>query len=82
MYPLAILFAAVAIVALRTGALSRWLGYSAAVTALALAVNASFIHTTLVPAFLLFMLWTLAASIDLFIKARSEAVHVTAPAAR
>ena len=83
MYPLALLLAAVAAVALRTRVLPRWLGYSAAVTALALAVNAGFIHAKIVPAFLLFALWTLAASIVLFIKAGGKAVHVTpSPAPR
>ena len=77
MYPLALLLAAVAIITLRTRVLSRWLGYGAAVTAAALAVNAGFIRATIVPAFLLFTLWTLAASVVLFVKARSQAVHVT-----
>ena len=77
MYPLALLFAAVAIIALRTRVLSRWLGYGAAVTAAALAVNAVFINATIVPAFLLFAIWTLAASAVLFVKARSQAVHIT-----
>ena len=84
MYPLALLLAAVATIALRTRVLPRWLGYGAAVTAAALAVNAGFIHATIVPAFLLFAVWTLAASVVLFIKARSQAVHITpspAPAA-
>jgi hypothetical protein len=85
MYPLALLLAAVAIIALRTRVLSRWLGYSSAVTAAALAVNAGFIYTDTVPALLLFALWVLAASVVLFVKARSQAVHITprpAPAAR
>jgi len=85
MYPLALLFAAVAIIVLRTRVLSRWLGYGAAVTAAALAINAGFLYATIVPAFLLFVVWTLAASVVLFAKARSRAVHITpspAPAAR
>ena len=77
MYPLALLFAAIAVIALRTRVLSRWLGYGAAVTAAALAVNAGFINATTVPAFLLFAIWTLAASAVLFAKARSGAVHIT-----
>jgi len=77
MYPLALLAAAVAIIALRTRILPRWLGYGSAVTAAALAVNAAFLYATIVPAFLLFTLWTLAASVTLFIKARSQAVHLT-----
>lgn len=82
MYPLALLFAAIAIIALRTRVLSQWLGYGAAVTAAALGVNAGFINATTVPAFLLFAIWTLSASAVLFAKARSGAVHITpAPAA-
>ena len=77
MYPLALLLAAVATIALRTRVLPRWLAYGAAVTAAALAVNAGFIHATIVPAFLLFALWALAASVVLFAKARSRAVHIT-----
>ena len=77
MYPLALLLAAVATIALRTRVLSRWLGYGAAVTAAALAVNAVFINATIVPAFLLFAVRTLSASAVLFVKARSGAVHIT-----
>jgi hypothetical protein len=77
MYPLALLLAAVAVIILRTRVLSRWLGYGAAVTAAALAVNAGFINATVVPAFLLFAIWTLTASAVLFIKARSAAAHIT-----
>jgi hypothetical protein len=85
MYPLALLLAAVAVITLRTRALPRWLGYGAAVTAAALAVNAGFLHATIVPAFLLFAVWTLATSVVLFVRAGTRAVHVTpspAPAAR
>ena len=85
MYPLALMLGAVAVIVLRTRVLSRWLGYGAAVTAAALAVNAGFINATIVPAFLLFAVWTLAASAVLFVKARNHAVHITpapAPAVR
>ena len=85
MYPLALLLAAVAVIALRTTVLPRWLGYGAAVTAAALAINAGFLNATIVPAFLLFAVWTLATSVALFIKAPSRAIHATpspAPAAR
>jgi hypothetical protein len=85
MYPLALLLAAVAVIALRTKILPRWLGYGAAVTAAALAINAGFLYATIVPAFLLFVVWTLAASVTLFIKAPSRAVQITpspVPAAR
>lgn len=60
--PLAVLCAAVAAVALRTGVLPRWLAYGAAVTAAGLAVNAAFLDVAAVPALLLFVLWTLLAS--------------------
>lgn len=85
MYPLALLLAAVAVITVRTRALPRWLGYGAAVTAAALAINAGFLHATIVPAFLLFAIWTLAASVTLLVKAGNRAVHLTpspAPAAR
>lgn len=62
LYPLAICCAAVAVLALRTRALPRWLAIGAAVTAVALAVNGGFLTTSSVPALLLFVLWTLVAS--------------------
>ena len=63
--PFALMLAAVALVALRTSILPRWLGYLAAATALALAVNGAFLHANFVPALLLFLLWTLLTSIVL-----------------
>lgn len=65
LYPLAVFCAATAAVALRTGALPRWLGWGAAVTAAALAVNSTFLEASFVPALLLFVAWTLLASIHL-----------------
>jgi hypothetical protein len=65
LYPLAICCGAVAVVALREHVLPRWLGCLAAVTAVALAVNAGFVFAGFVPALLLFMLWTLLAGIVL-----------------
>ena len=65
LYPLAICCAAVAVIALRERVLPRWLGIFTAVTAVALAVNAGFIFASFVPAFLLFLLWTLITSIAL-----------------
>jgi len=65
LYPLAILCAATALIALRTGVLPGWLGVWAAVTAAALAVNGAFLGTSTVPALLLFIAWTLAASLYL-----------------
>src|SRR6266516_657562 len=72
LYPLAVLLAAVAVLTLRTGALPRWLGFGAAATAIALAVNGSFIDADFVPALVLFLLWTLIASVVLFRRAQGE----------
>ena len=63
--PFALMLAAVALVALRTDVLPRWLGYLAAATALALVVNGAFLHADFVPALLLLLLWTLLTSIVL-----------------
>ena len=65
LYPLAICCAAVAAIALRERVLPRWLGVFAALTAVALAVNAGFVYASFVPALLLFLLWTLVTSIVL-----------------
>src|SRR5438477_6452819 len=59
LYPLAVCCAAVAMIALRERVLPRWLGIFAAITAVALAVNAGFVFAGFVPGFLLFLLWTL-----------------------
>jgi hypothetical protein len=50
LYPLAIACAAIAAAALRTAALPRWLAAGAALTALALAVNGTFLEASFVPA--------------------------------
>ena len=65
LYPLAVCCAAVAVIALREHVLPRWLGMFAAITAVALAVNAGFVYASFVPALLLFLLWTLVTSIVL-----------------
>ena len=65
LYPLAVCCAAVALIALRERVLPRWLGIFTAVTAVALVVNAGFVYASFVPAFLLFLLWTLLTSIVL-----------------
>ncbi len=65
LYPLAIACAAIAAAALRTAALPRWLAFGAALTAVALAVNGAFLEASFVPALLLFIAWTLVASIHL-----------------
>jgi hypothetical protein len=65
LYPLAVFCAATAIVAFRARALPRWLAVGAAVTAAALAINGAFLGSDFVPALLLFLLWTLLASVHL-----------------
>lgn len=65
LYPLAIFCATTALVALRTHALPRWLGAGAGLTAAALVVNGVFLRASFVPGFLLFIVWTLLASIQL-----------------
>ena len=65
LFPLAVFCAATAILAFRTRALPRWLGAGAVITAAALAVNGAFLSTGSVPALLLFLLWTLLASVHL-----------------
>lgn len=82
LYPLALMFAAVAVVSLETGVLPRWLGFGAAVTAVALVVNAGFIDADFGPAFLLFLVWTLVASVLLYRRegARTDAAPAPYPA--
>jgi hypothetical protein len=76
LYPLAIFCAAVAVLALREHALPRWLAIFAAATAVALAVNAGFIYAGFVPAFLLFLLWTLLTGVVLLRRAWGPAPSV------
>ena len=76
LYPLAICCAAVAAIALREHVLPRWLGVFAAVTAVALAVNAGFVYASFVPALLLFLLWTLITSIVLLRRTWSTQTRV------
>lgn len=76
LYPLAVACAAIAMVALRTRALPRWLAAGAAFTALALAVNGAFLEASFVPALLLFILWTFLASIHLLRATRRTASRV------
>lgn len=79
MYPLAVLTGASAIVILATRVLPRWLGWSGAATAAALALNGSFLESEFGPAFLLFLAWTLATSLVLVRRAGGP---VAAPPAR
>lgn len=71
MYPLALLLAAVAVLTFRTRVLPRGLGIGAAATSVALAVNGCFLDPGSFPALLLFVLWTLAASVVLLRRAAS-----------
>lgn len=77
LYPLAVFCAATAIVAFRTRALPRWLAVGAAVTAAALAINGAFLGIDSVPALLLFLLWTLLASVHLLRRTWRRHTHVT-----
>jgi len=81
MLPLGIMMAAVAAVTLRFGGLPRWLGWMAAVLSPLLLVNGMFLDSADAPAFLLFMLWTLLASIVLSLRRRPAAAIATASAA-
>jgi hypothetical protein len=81
MLPDGVMLAAIAIVALKTRALPVWLGWLGAVTAPLLLVNGMFLDAEFGPAFLLFMLWTLLASVVLTVRptaVRSQAERVTA----
>ncbi len=81
LYPFAVFTAIVALQALRRGVLPRWLGVLTAVTAVALAVNGSFIHAGTVPGLLLFVVWTFVAGVTLFVRETWRApVAATAPA--
>jgi hypothetical protein len=76
LYPLAICCGAVAAIALREHVFPRWLGIFAAVTALALAVNAGFVYASVAPALLLFLLWTLVTGIVLLRRSPSAQPRV------
>ncbi len=81
LYPFAVFTAIVALQSLRRGVLPRWLGVLTAVTAVALAVNGSFIHAGTVPALLLFVVWSFVAGVTLFVRETWRApVGATAPA--
>lgn len=68
LYPFAVFTAIVAVQALRTGVLPRWLGAFAGLTAVALAVNGSMLHVHTVPGLLLFIVWTFVAGVTLFLR--------------
>lgn len=70
MLPDGVMLAAVAILTLKAGALPGWLGWLAAGTAPLLLVNGMFLDADFGPAFLLFLLWTLLASVVLTVRPR------------
>jgi hypothetical protein len=82
LFPLAVFCAATAIVVLRSGAMPAWLGIGAALTAAALGVNGAVVGATFVPAMILFMLWSLAASIHLVRAGSARRSGVVQPALR
>jgi hypothetical protein len=65
LYPLAVFCAATAIIAFRTRVLPRWLSAGAAISAVALVINGAILGAEAVPALLLFLLWTVLASVYL-----------------
>ena len=69
MLPDGVMLAAVATLTLTRGALPSWLGWLAAVAAPLLVVNGTFLDADFGPAFLLFLLWTLLASVVLTVRA-------------
>lgn len=77
MLPLGVFAAAVATVTLKTDVLPRWLGWLAAITAPALVVNGLFFGSTEGPAFLLFLLWLVATSVVLTLRAGAAPVAAT-----
>jgi hypothetical protein len=78
--PLAIFCAAVAASVLSAKAFPRWVGTVAALTAIGLAVNSVFLGADFVPAFLLFMAWSLLIGVYRLVAARQTTTVATAPA--
>ncbi len=64
LYPLAIFSFLVALLALTSKTLPRWLGVLAGATGMALAINAAFLESDFVPGYLLFIVWVLLAGAD------------------
>jgi hypothetical protein len=76
-----LLLAMTAAVAIPTRVLPRWLGWGAALTALALFANLVIPPTGFAPSMLLFLLWTLVASVVLFRRAGTVPSTVATPGA-
>ncbi|MDP9455015.1 MAG: hypothetical protein M3Q71_24385 [Chloroflexota bacterium] len=81
MLPIGVMMAAVAIVVLKTRVLPPWLGLLAALTAPACWVNGMFLDAEFGPAFLLFLLWVICASVVLTLRAGKASVKATSPEA-
>jgi hypothetical protein len=73
-----VMMATVAIVILKTRVLPLWLGLLAAITAPACLVNGMFLDAEFGPAFLLFLLWVVMASIVLTLRAGRATAKATA----
>ncbi len=80
MLPIGVMMAATAIVILKSRVLPVWLGLLAAVTAPACWVNGMFLDAEFGPAFLLFLLWVIIASIVMTLRAGRLDRGVTRPA--
>ena len=78
MLPLGVMMAAVAAVALKSRVLPLWLGLLAAITAPACLVNGMFLDAEFGPAFLLFLLWVVMASVVLTLRAGRATVEAAA----
>ncbi len=78
MLPIGVMMAAVAIVIIKTRVLPLWLGLLAAVTAPACWVNGMFLDSEFGPAFLLFLLWVIIASIVLTLRVGRATVPAAA----
>ena len=78
MLPLGVMMAAVAVVTLKTRIMPLWLGLLAAITAPACLVNGMFLDAEFGPAFLLFLLWVVMASIVLTLRAGRETAGAAA----
>jgi hypothetical protein len=79
MLPLSVLTAAFAALTIKTQVLPRWLGWTAAITAAALLANGMALEAEFGPAFLLFLLWTVATSIVLLRQTRSGVNRMREP---
>ena len=82
LYPLGVMLAAAAVVIIRTRVLPHWLGYGAALTAAALVVNGAYnlyYDSGVVPALLLFLLWTLVCGVLLLRRTWRDPARVAQP---